>query len=237
MTKEQYLYTLRTLLQKNQVADIDEILSDYEAHFARKERDGYTEEETARKLGNPEDIASDFAPALPAAKKRRPLLIGRRIALLFLDVVLMLAVFVVLIAWAIALGAIAVSVIVLGFYLLAGLDSLAFIPVVPMPSRLLIGIAVVSLGVLFLCAARWFFLFTAQMGRSFGRWHSNVWYKRHELPLPTMPQVAGKKKRVWRAMLQWSLLIFAVTFVVGYIGLCIQAGSLEFWHVWHWIEE
>lgn len=237
MTKEQYLYTLRTILEKAQVADVDEILSDYEAHFARKERDGYTEEEIARKLGSPEDIASDFATPVPAAKKGGFKRLAKWIGLIFLDLIIMVVVFAVLISWVVALAAAAFGVLVLGAYVLAGLEGLAFIPVVPVPGRIIIGIAIIALGMLFVCATRWFFLFTVQMFRSYGRWHGNVWFARHELPLPAMPQVTGKRKRVWRAILQWSILIFTVAFVLGYIALCLQAGELEFWHTWHWIEK
>ncbi len=67
MTKKQYLDALEKELRSRRVADVEEVLSDYEAHFARKAADGYSEEDIARKLGTPQDIANDFLPLTKAA--------------------------------------------------------------------------------------------------------------------------------------------------------------------------
>ena len=60
MTKQEYLDTLTKALKTNKVKEIDEIVSEYEDHFAFKIADGYSEEEVAAKLEKPEIIAAQF---------------------------------------------------------------------------------------------------------------------------------------------------------------------------------
>jgi TctA family transporter len=31
-----------------------------------------------------------------------------------------------------------------------------------------------------------------------------------------------------------ALLVFVISFIVGFVVLSASAGSLGFWHVWHW---
>ena len=62
MNKKQYMDALEKALRQNNVADVEDVLADYQAHFTRKALDGYTEEDIAHRLGNPEEIAADFLP-------------------------------------------------------------------------------------------------------------------------------------------------------------------------------
>ena len=58
MTKQEYLAQLKNELKHNDISDEDEILSEYEQHFAFKLADGFSEEEIAAKLGAPAQIAA-----------------------------------------------------------------------------------------------------------------------------------------------------------------------------------
>ena len=60
MNKEKYLLALRRELHNNRVEDIEDIIAEYEDHFANKISDGYSEEEIAAKLEKPEIIAKQF---------------------------------------------------------------------------------------------------------------------------------------------------------------------------------
>ena len=60
MTKQEYIDTLIKALKMNKIKEIDEIISEYEDHFAFKIADGYSEEEVAAKLEKPEIIAAQF---------------------------------------------------------------------------------------------------------------------------------------------------------------------------------
>ena len=50
MTKQEYIDALTKALKIKKVKEIDEIISEYEDHFAFKITDGYSEEEVAAKL-------------------------------------------------------------------------------------------------------------------------------------------------------------------------------------------
>ena len=51
MKKDEYLAQLVNELKKNAVADADDIVNEYEQHFAFKMADGFSEDEIAAKLG------------------------------------------------------------------------------------------------------------------------------------------------------------------------------------------
>ena len=60
MTEKEYLAHLASELRKKGVADCEEIVSEYEQHFAFKRADGFSEEEIAAKLGSPASVAAQF---------------------------------------------------------------------------------------------------------------------------------------------------------------------------------
>lgn len=63
MTKLDYMAQLAQELKRRGVADADDVLEEYEQHFAFKLSDGYSEEEIAAKLGSPKELAAQFDPA------------------------------------------------------------------------------------------------------------------------------------------------------------------------------
>ena len=70
MTKNEFMTRLANGLHKRNIADADDVLEEYEQHFAFKLADGYSEEEIAAKLGTPEELAAQFETAPETAKKR-----------------------------------------------------------------------------------------------------------------------------------------------------------------------
>ncbi|MBE0601017.1 MAG: DUF1700 domain-containing protein, partial [Firmicutes bacterium] len=230
MNKKQYLDALEKELRLQKVADVEEVLADYQAHFARKAADGYSEEEIARKLGTPQEIAEDFRPVSGAETDGAPK--GRaftRIALCVLDL-FAVPVFITLYAWAITMIAGSVAVFALGAYLALGLDLIAVIPVLTVAGGILLGAAVAAAAILLFTGAFWFFLLAGQLMRAYLRWHGNRWSGRHELSLPVVPQITGKKRRVIRTVVLVSLIAFILLFVAGFIVLSVQAGTPGFWH-------
>ena len=63
MTKLEFMTQLERALKKHGAADCEDIMEEYEQHFAFKLADGYSEEEISAKLGAPEELAQQFAPA------------------------------------------------------------------------------------------------------------------------------------------------------------------------------
>lgn len=63
MTKNEFLVSFQKELQKRHIPDWEEVLSEYEQHFALKQADGFIEEEIAAKLGAPAELAAQFEAA------------------------------------------------------------------------------------------------------------------------------------------------------------------------------
>ena len=57
MTKNGFMTIFMKRLKECGVADVDDIVMEYEQHFSFKLRDGYSEAEIAKKLGDPSMLA------------------------------------------------------------------------------------------------------------------------------------------------------------------------------------
>lgn len=58
MIKSEFVQKLTAALNRSHVADAADIIEAYEQHFVFKLADGYSEEEIAAKLGDPDEIAT-----------------------------------------------------------------------------------------------------------------------------------------------------------------------------------
>lgn len=72
MNKEQFLEIMEQQLVRLPKADRDDILSDYEAHFALGAENGQTEEEVCEQLGDPAELSATYLENLPANAKGAP---------------------------------------------------------------------------------------------------------------------------------------------------------------------
>ena len=234
MNKKQYLDALEKELLRHKVSDSGEVLADYEAHFTRKALDGYTEEEIAKRLGAPAEIAVEFLPAAEGEGARKGL--GAIRAALIAADLYVIPFFVLLFAWAAAMAACSLGVFALGGYLALGMTSISAIPVLPAAGGLLMGLSILALSVLLFMGFLWFLELAVQMTRAYRRWHGSRWNARHELPLPVMPLLTGKRRRVTRRIVLTSLVCFVVLFAAAFAVMSAQAGTPGFWHHWHWFE-
>ena len=238
MTKELFLKELTDRLKAGQVSDIDEILAEYGEHFDRKLADGYAEEEIAAKLGSPKEIALQFAEAetRPESKKSNKLIAG--IGLFFADLVVV-PFFGAMYAWLFVLGALSLASALGGISLiirpLLPADFGAnILPPMPYGGGLLMGAALIALGVLAAVAAVYSCALTVQMGKSYLRWHKNVMNDGKYPPYSMHPVLKDFLRRRLRTVGLVALMAFVISFIVGYIVLAVCAGSPGFWHVWHW---
>ena len=69
MTKSEFMTQLASELRKRNVADVADVVDEYEQHFAFKLADGYTDEEIAARLGDPVAVAAQFGAVAPAGVK------------------------------------------------------------------------------------------------------------------------------------------------------------------------
>ncbi|PKM73302.1 MAG: hypothetical protein CVU91_05075 [Firmicutes bacterium HGW-Firmicutes-16] len=231
MTKNEYLDKLRAELKKNNVADMGDIVSEYEQHFAFKLADGYGEEEIAAKLGAPEIVAAQFDSAGEAGKAGAGAFV--KIGLFFTAIFESLL-YIVFLAWNIALGASAVAIAVLGGCLVGGLNIMGLIPYMPYSGSLLLGLCVLGLASIFGVATVYCFAFLKQMIKASVRWHKNMTGNSALPPLSWNPQFSPKTRRTLRNILLWSVIVFGVLFVIAFVVLMLQAGAMGFWHHWNW---
>ncbi|NCB51203.1 MAG: DUF1700 domain-containing protein [Clostridia bacterium] len=233
MTKNEYLGKLEHELNKNRIADKKDILSEYEQHFAFKLADGFTEEEIAAKLGAPEVIAAQFE------NEKRFAAIGPGGRLYIKVAMSVFAVFEALIfilffAWVVAVAVASMASAVVGVSLIGLLNPAGLLPFMPYTSALILGICLLAFSVLLAVAAFYFFAFSRQIVRAVVRWHKNVISGGGLPQVPWSPQFYAKTRRSMRTVLLVSVIVFGVSFVLGYAVSAFSAGALGFWHVWNW---
>lgn len=232
MTKAEYLERLKSGLLRNNVPDADEIVSEYEQHFAFKLADGFSEEEIAAKLGAPGEIAAQFQGAKMPGKKKPGVKAALITGLALLGVV-EAAAYIAFFAFVVVLFAAAVAAAAAGVMLMARLNIAGLLPSMPYAGALLLGICMIALGVLFCVAGVYSFSTMRQLVRASLRWRKNV--LGGALPnLPSTPQFSPKTRRTLRTVLLFATVVFGVAFIAGFTVLSLQAGSLGFWHVFGW---
>jgi uncharacterized membrane protein len=73
MNKTEFLDLLRYYFRNARKSEVEEILSDYEAHFEEGKKQGLSEEEIARELGSPKDIYESYQSEGVVDEKSRTL--------------------------------------------------------------------------------------------------------------------------------------------------------------------
>ena len=237
MTKVDFMAQLAQELKKRGVADADDIMDEYEQHFAFKLSDGYSEEEIAAKLGSPKELAAQF-DSLPPKKMGA----GRFFTifgLCWLD--LFYGIFVVLLAaWGVVMAAMVLSFGLTGICMIGRLDRFPIVtlPSMPYQSELLLGLALLALTAACVVGSIYYFAFVRQLMKAYARFHQNVLASSKGeavLPaLPVYPQFSSARKRKLRTALLVSFVLFGVCFVLGFALSALLAGQVQFWHAWGW---
>ncbi len=235
MKKNEFLAKLTSVLEKNQIADAAEIIEEYEQHFAFKLADGYSEEEIAARLGDPEQLAMQYERGTSAAAKGSGVL--TKIGLGFADVFAGLF-FLLLAAAGVVIAAAAIVFTAVGVCMIAGASPYALIPPMPYWCGAIIGVALVALGILAAVGCIYYWALIRQLVKSFGRFQHNAIAATTGKPvLPSLPahvQLAPKTNRRLRSLSLIALLAFAVCFILGFVACVLSAGTIEFWHTWGW---
>lgn len=236
MTKNEYLNQLINELKKNNVADADDIASEYEQHFAFKMADGFSEEEISAKLGNPAALAAQFERSTNTGKscgRKTTTLIGLAFADLFTG-----AFFALLFAWEAIMAAFSLSCAVVAVCLFGGVNFYSLIPPMPYWCGVVFGLSLAALAVLASTGCIYFAAFIRQLMRSYGRFHHNaVAAASGNAVLPSLainPQLPAKANRRIRTAALLSLAVFAACFVLAMIVSMISSGTFGFWHAWGW---
>jgi hypothetical protein len=232
MTKADYLARLGKALE-GRVDDLDDILAEYEEHFARKLADGYSEEEVTARLESPEVLAGQFAEegGETSARKRNRVFVILGLSLLSPLALAFIAALAVFVAFA---GAAALAFLALGLCLVTGLDPSGLIPSMPFAGSLLLGLSSLALSLLAALGTAYFGLFLGQLWKAYFRWAGNRLFSSARPPIPMNPQLGAATRRKLRTTILVALAVMGLSFVAGFAVMAVSAGSPGFWHVWHW---
>jgi len=236
LRKNEFLSKLADELKKNNIADSDEIINEYEQHFAFKMADGFSEEEIAAKLGNPAVIASQFESVGEDRKiggKKATTVIGLCIIDFFVG-----ALFLLLMAWEVIMVSFSIFSAVVAVCLFSKISPWSLIPPIPYWPGVVFGLSLAALSVLSAVGCIYFAAFVRQLMRSYSRFHQNTIAAASGNavlpPLAIYPQLPAKLNRRLRSLALFSLVLFTTCFVLGTIVSMILSGALEFWHAWGW---
>lgn len=235
MNKTEYLNALQRELKSRNIGEIEEILAEYSQHFDLKCADGYSEEETAARLGKPDVIASQYVDSHANIKSIKPVLIaGAAISDIFAAMF-----FALLFAWVVTVAAASLVFLFTGILLILKLNIQGLLPSMPYAGNLFTGISLSSLSLSVAAGAIYCFYYLKQLIKAYLRWHKNLLnagLMNIYPPIAKYPQLPPKLKRIIRSIALISLIVFFISFVIGYAVMAISAGAFEFWHVWNWFQ-
>lgn len=235
MNKQAFLAGLEKELKEKNVADLGDIIAEYEQHFAYKLADGYSEEEIAAKLGSPEEIAAQYAesasPGAPGAQggRRAVLKTGLVFSGLFagmLWLVLALAVF--------AVGVFSAACAAVGLALILKINVASLLPEMPYFGALLFGLSCLFLAVLSFAGTLVCALYLSAWTRRYLSWQKSL-LSGESRPLSAgQIHFTGKRRRLLRNAAVFSLIGFVLTSVVGMAAMFAYTDWQPFWHALGW---
>lgn len=244
MTQKEFIDALESHLKYEHVSDIEDIIAEYNQHFAFKLSDGYTEEEICTRLGDPSLIAeqycdSDDISAVSSAKNRsgksRLTALGLFIADFFVGIF-----YILLFAWEVVMSAAAVAfaAVAIGLFINLRSSVFALIPSMPYLCAFIFALMLLALSILTVMGSIYFFAFIKQLMRSWARFHKNTLSSLSGgKTLPSVspyPTFAPKTKRIIRRISLISAVTFSLCFIIGFVVSAISAGDIGFWHTWNW---
>jgi len=233
MTKKEYLEELRKELKLNNAGDIDEILAEYDEHFNFKLEEGLTEEEIARKLSSPKEIAKEYCFNNVEINKFEKGIKTTGVVFMSLPLSLIYA-----LMWAsvVVLGAFSLVSAVTGFCLITTINIAGLIPYIPYFPSLILGISLFGLSALSAIGTIYLFLYIKQWGKVYLRFCKNIVNNNHYPTISKHPKVSKKLASKFKLVAFIGLAVFMSAFVIGLISMCIASKSIQPWHVWNWFK-
>lgn len=242
MTRTEFMDKLERELRSRKVPEPEDILAEYRRHFEYKLADGYSEEETAARLGDPAELAAQFEPG-EAQEARGAGSFGRSLltwtGLVFADI-FVLSFFIMFASWVLVVASAALSSGLVGLCLLVPFDMQPYVQLQEMPYQcaVLYALALLALAVLAAAGCGYFARLLAQMWRSYFRFHRNAAAAavgRPVLPsVPVWPQLGPKRRRRLRRVLIVSLAALVVFAAAAMVTSMLTAGAVEYWRTWDW---
>jgi uncharacterized membrane protein len=234
MNRVEFIRELKKELEKANVVDIEEIIADFENHFDFKIDEGKTEEDIAKKIGNPRDIAADFCAQEQKRETTKKSIVAT-IGLLFLDIVLV-PLYISIFASVLVIGVLGIALLVLGFSLIFSINIAGLIPSMPYISSLLFGLSVIASSVVAFIGTFYMFIYVKQWGYVFTRWQKNVLNKFIYPPFSMHPKISKSFTSKLKLINMISVVLFIALATVAYIVSAVNARNFEFWHIWNWFQ-
>lgn len=204
MTEADFISKLVHELEKYNVPDRKDIIEEYRQHFAFMIGEGHTEEEAAALLGNPEDLAIQFVQSDGSVQIFQKYGKTLLIPLSVLHVLGSIILFVVFVA-----------AVVLCFGFLSDIDFGGILP--PHP---------------YWCGAVYALTFASIAVLSFCGMLALVFHGMRILHGDTVKH--SRIRQRLRKTAVFSVISFAVCFILSYTVSVLSADSFAFWHAWHW---
>ena len=235
MTKVEFLTVLESELKKRRIGEREEILAEYEQHFAFQRADGFSQEEICARLGDPAQLAAQFD-----AEGRAPAGGGKTAARagIYALSVLALALYLVLAACGVAMLALCAASAALAVCLLGGLSAGALTPPMSYGCAAVFGVALAALSVLVAVGCVYFAALLWRLPRAYGRFCRNAIAAAGGEPMlptdPATPRFAPGRARRMRTV---ALVAFGTSVGFSLLGMAVAmlcAGALPFWHAWGW---
>ena len=146
--------------------------------------------------------------------------------------------FTIFISWIAILFAFATSSLAVGVSLFANISPFNLIPYLPYWCGAVIGVSFASLAMFSFVGTYYNHLYLKQMYKSYIRFHKNTIAISNNKPtLPSHanhPILSKKASRILRNLFLFSLNLFSISLVIGYLVCSLVAKSLEWWHVFEW---
>lgn len=235
MKQMEFIKILTKSLKENSVSDVNEIIEDYNDHFEYKLLDGYTEEEISRKLGDPQELATQYESDYVATVQTNKVItyFGLSVTDFFAAIFIIILCGWIIVSFATSL----VSLAIFGT-LFTGITPFSWFPTMPYWCGAIISIWFLSFFVLMLVVTYYSYLYLRQLIKALSRFNKNSINQAQGNPiLPsvgTTPILNKKTSRVIRKTIQLSLSAFAISLILGFLVCWIVSGNIEFWHAFGW---
>jgi uncharacterized membrane protein len=215
MNKIEFLSQLEKELKKHNVSDITEIIDDYREYFDQQLSIGQKEDSIASYIGDIQSIVDDYVMIDKGNHKKWFELVTVSVIALPL-LILSYGVLIVTAASAVAFWAIAI-------YYLFNVSSFSFMPLIPLVPRFFYIACSLSAAVLmFSFSVRYYGMLNSMTKQYIVKQTIRI----GEYAIPS----------VYQKILKISAISFVILFIASFIVSVISAGTLQYWHEWHWFD-
>ena len=215
MTKVGCLQYLEKGLKAKHVKDVNEIITDYQEYIEKQVALGKKEVDVIASIGDLDSIIDDYVEMKDGSRKQWFEMVTISMVALPL-LIINYGLLIVLLGSALSFWGIAV-------YYTFGIETLAFMPLIPVLPK--IGFIILAL------ASAVFMMSTSVRFYAILKSMTKQYIVKQAIRIGEYVQ-----SPVYEKIFKISLMVMVTLFVVTYAVSAIVAKDLQFWHVWEWFE-